>query len=98
MRALEYELFPEAHGSKGKFVTKKGTPADLIIDTGMLLCSDFDKVIPSLNTLNRLFMEGSYARAGEWYPFEIEDEEYKYLVKHLTALPLPRPYRTIKNT
>jgi hypothetical protein len=98
LRTLEYDLFPEAYSSKGKFVSKKGTPADLIIDTGMLLGSDFDKVIPPLDILNRLFLKGDYPRAGEWEPFVIDEEEYKELVKHLIAVPLPRPYRTINNT
>jgi hypothetical protein len=98
LRTLEYDLFPEAYSSKGKFISKKGTPADLIIDMGMLLGSDFDKIIPSLDILNRLFQKGTYPRAGEWEPFGIDEEDYKKLVKHLTAMPLPRPYRTINNT
>ncbi|MEH7356937.1 hypothetical protein V7150_25860 [Neobacillus drentensis] len=98
MRTLEYDLFPEAYGSKGTFVSKKGTIAELIIDTGMLLMSDIDKVIPPLKTLNRMFLEGHYPRFGEWEPFEINEEEYEELVKHLTSIPLARPYRTIENT
>lgn len=97
MRTIEYDLFPEAYGSKGKFVTKEGTAADLIVDTGMLLFSDFDKVIPSLKTLNRMFIKGGFPRAGEWEPFEINEEEYKELVNFLTSLPSQRPYRTIDN-
>lgn len=87
MRTLEYDLIPEAYGSKGKFLTKEGTVADLIIDTGMLLSSEFDKVIPSLKTLNGMFIKGMFPRAGEWEPFEINDEEYKELVDYLTSLP-----------
>lgn len=98
MRILKYDLFPEAYASNDRFVSKEGTVADLIIDTGMLLYSDFDKVIPKLNTLNKMFLKGDYPRAGEWEPFEITQEEYEELVKHLCSLPLPRPYRTLDNT
>lgn len=86
------------YGSKGEFVTKEGTIVELIIDTGMLLSSDFDKVIPSPKTLNQLLLKGAYPRAGEWEPFEINEEEYEKLVKHLTSLPSSRPYRIIINT
>ncbi|MEH7353725.1 hypothetical protein V7150_09110 [Neobacillus drentensis] len=98
MRTIEYDLFPEAYGAKSKFVSKKGTISELIIDTGMLLSSDFDKVIPSIDTLNRMFLKGIYPRAGEWEAFQIDEEEYEELVKHLTLIPSPRPYKTIKNT
>lgn len=98
MRSLEYDLFPEAYGSKNKFVTKEGTITDLIIDTGMLLSSDYDKVIPSLKVLNRLFLNGFYPRSGEWIPFEIDEAEYEELIKDLTSIPSPRPYRTKENT
>lgn len=98
MRVLKYDLFPESYGSKGKFVSKEGTVADLIIDTGMLLYSDFDKVIPNLNTLNKMFLQGDFPRAGEWEPFEITQQEYEQLVKYLCSLPILRPYRTHKNT
>ena len=64
----------------------------------MLLGSDFDKAIPSFAILNRMFLAGSYPRAGEWEPFEIDDQEYQKLVKYLISLPLSRPYRTIDNT
>lgn len=97
MRILKYDLFPEAYGANGRFVSKEGTVADLIIDTGVLLCPDFDKVIPKLNILNMLFMLGNYPRAGEWEPFEIMQEEYEELVEYLRSLPIPRPYRTDNN-
>ena len=74
MRTLEYDLFPEAYGSKGKFLSKEGTIAELIIDTGMLLYSDFDKVIPILKILNQLFLKGYFLRVSEWDPFEINEE------------------------
>lgn len=99
MRIIKYDLSSEAYGSKGKLVYgKKGTIADLIIDTGMLLWSDYDKVIPPLKTLNRMFLEGAFPCAGEWEPFDITEEEYDSLVQYLISLPLPRPYRTIENT
>ncbi len=98
MRILKYDLFPEAYGSNNNFVSKEGTIADLIIDTGMLLNSDFDKVIPTLNILNNIFLKGDYPRAGEWDPFEITQEEYIDLAAYLCSLPLSRPYRTNENT
>jgi hypothetical protein len=97
VRIIRYDLFPEAYASNGMFLTKEGTVADLIIDTGMLLSSDFDKVIPNLDTLNKMFLQGDYPRAGEWVPFEIIAEEYDELVRYLCSLPLSRPYRTYKN-
>jgi hypothetical protein len=93
VKIAKYDLFPEVYGSNGMFLSKEGTLADLIIDTGMLLNPDFDKVIPELNTLNKLFLKGNYPRAGEWEPFEITQQDYKELVKHLCSLPLPKPYR-----
>lgn len=98
MRTLTYDLFPEAYASNGRFLSKEGTVGDLIIDAGILLNSDFDKVIPEFNTLNRLLLQGMYPRAGEWEPFEITLEEYEELVKHLCSLPLSRPYRIFQNT
>lgn len=98
MRTLEYDLWPEAYSANGKFVSKEGTIAQSIVDTGMLLSSDFDKVIPSIYTLNQMFLKGAYPRAGEWEPFQIDEEEYEDLVKYLTSIPSPRPYRTIYNT
>ncbi|SFC97151.1 hypothetical protein [Clostridium uliginosum] len=95
MRILKYDLFPEAYGSNGRFVSKEGTVAELIIDTGMLLNADFDKVIPNLNILNKMFLQGLYPRTGEWEPFEIIQEEYEELVKYLCSLPMPRPYRSL---
>ncbi|MFB3167708.1 hypothetical protein P5G62_011385 [Neobacillus sp. 179-C4.2 HS] len=52
----------------------------MIIDTGMLLWSDYDKVIPPLKTLNRMFLEGAFPCGGDWEPFEITEEEYDSLV------------------
>lgn len=98
MKILKYDLFSEAYGSNGRFVSKEGTVSDLIIDTGMLLNSDFDKVIPKLNILNKIFLQGQYPRAGEWEPFKIAQKEYEELVKYLCSLPLPRPYRIFENT
>lgn len=97
MRILKYDLLPEAYDSNGKFVFKEGTVGDLIIDTGMLLSSDFDKVIPKPNILNKMFLQGNCSRAGEWEPFEITQGEYEELVRYLCSLPLPRPYRTFEN-
>ena len=97
MRILKYDLFPEAYGSNGTFMSREGSIADLIIDTGMRLYSDFDKVIPKINILNRMFLEGLSPRAGEWEPFEINQEEYEELVKYLCSLSLPRPYRIYEN-
>ncbi len=95
MRMIKYELEPEAYGSDGGFISKEGTVADLIIDTGMLINSDYDKVIPSHIELNKLLMRGMYPRAGEWEPFEISLEEYKAVVKYLINLQIPKPYRVI---
>ena len=69
MIILKYDLFPEAYGSNGKFVSKEGTVSNLIIDTGMLLNSNFEKVILKLNILNKMLLQGEYPRAGEWEPF-----------------------------
>lgn len=89
MRIIKYDLFPESYGSNGRFTSKEGTVADLIVDTGLLLNSDFDKVIPKINILNELFLKGYYPRAGEWEPFEIRQEEYEELVNYLCSLPIP---------
>lgn len=97
MRIIKYDLFPEAYGANGRFVFKEGTVADLVVDTGMLLSSDFDKVIPKLDVLNKMFLKGDYPRAGEWQPFEVNQEEYEELVRYLCSLPIPRPYRTYEN-
>ncbi|MFW2492028.1 hypothetical protein ACN077_26250 [Clostridium chromiireducens] len=43
MRTLKYDLFPESYGSEGRFASREGTVADLIMDTGVLLNSDFEK-------------------------------------------------------
>lgn len=93
MRIIEYELMPEALGSNGTFITKSGTVADLIMDTGMLTHADYDKIIPIHPELNKLLMRGSYPRSGEWEPFELSVEEYLEVVKYLVELPLPKPYR-----
>jgi hypothetical protein len=93
MRILKYDLFPEAYGSDNRFMSKEGTIVDFINDTGMLLNSDFDKVIPTINILNNILLQGDYPRTGEWEPFEITQEEYDDLVKGLCSLPLARPYR-----
>lgn len=94
MRIIKYDLTPEAYGSDGKFVSKEGTVADLIIDTGMFLNADFDKVIPKFDILNKMLLKGMASRSGEWEPFEITQQEYEKIVKHLCSLPIPRPYRT----
>lgn len=93
MRKIEYELMPEAFGSNGSFMTKKGTVAELIIDTGMLN-ADYDKVIPSHCELNKLLMRGMYPRAGDWQGIELTAEEYMEVVRYLTSLVSPKPYRT----
>lgn len=95
MKFIKYDLLPEAYGSDNKFIKKEGTVADLILDTGMLMDSQFDKVIPPLSVLNRMLIMGYYPRAGEWEPFEISQEEYIELIENLVSLPLARPYRTI---
>lgn len=94
MKVIEYELFPEAFGSNGNFLTKKGTVGELIVDTGMLSNSDYDKVIPPLPDLNKLLMQGTYPRAGEWNPFTLTRGEYIEVMDYLIKLPLPRPYRS----
>lgn len=68
----------------------------MIIDTGMLLWSNYDKVIPPLKTLNKMFLEGSFPCAGEWEPFEITDEEYDDLVQYLISLPSPSHIELLK--
>jgi len=98
MRFIKYDLSPEAHGSDDKFIKKEGTVADLILDTGMLMGTEFDKVIPPISVLNRILQKGYYPRAGEWDPIEISQEEYIELIEHLVSLPLARPYRTIEHT
>lgn len=98
MRTLKYDLFPEAYASNGRFLSKEGTVGDLIIDTGMLLNSDFDKVIPKIDILNKMLLKGMSSRSGEWEPFEIEQQEYEELVKYLCSLPIPRPYRINDNS
>jgi hypothetical protein len=98
LRIVKYDLTPEAYGSNDKFVTKEGNVAYLIIDTGLLLHADFDKVIPKRDILNKMLLKGLSSRAGEWDPFEIDQLEYEELVKYLCSLPLPRPYRTYNNT
>lgn len=98
MRTIIYDLFPEAYNSGGNFITKEGTVAELIIDTGMLLSSDFDKVIPPIQVLNKLLLSGSYPRSGEWTPFQLIMQEYDELVQFLISIPLPRPYRKSDNS
>ncbi|WP_135554645.1 hypothetical protein [Paenibacillus cymbidii] len=98
MRFIKYGLLPEAYGSDSKFIKKEGSVTDLILDTGMLIGSEFDKVIPPLSVLNRMFLKGFYPRTGEWEPFDISQEEYNELIKELVSLPLARPYRTIDHT
>ena len=97
MQTLEYDLLPEAYNSGGKFITKQGTVAELIIDTGILLNSDFDKVIPPIQVLNNILLSGCYPRSGEWTPFQLTMQEYNELVQYLISLPLPRPYRKSDN-
>jgi hypothetical protein len=97
MRIVEYELTPEAYGSNGSFKTKQGTIADLIIDIGMLIGADYDKVIPPYNELKSLLLRGMYPRAGEWESFVISEEEYLEVVDNLIRLPLPKPYRHYKS-
>ncbi|MDZ4992123.1 hypothetical protein GNF80_03935 [Clostridium perfringens] len=96
MRIIEYSLEPEAYGANGKFVDKKGTVANLILDNGILIGLPFDKVIPEFKVLNKVLLEGFWPRSGWWTPFEITEEEYDELVEYLLALPLNRPFRVEK--
>lgn len=93
MKVLEYRLFPEAYGGNGTFMDKKGSAGNLVTDMGLLVNSDFDKVIPSMEILNGLFLEGGYGRNGEWEPFELNENEYIELVEYLLSLPLNKKYR-----
>ncbi len=97
MKILKYDLLPESYGSNGRFMLKEGTVAELIIDTGMLQNSDFDKVIPKLNILNEMFLKGEYPRSGEWEPFKITQKEYEELILYLCSLSLSRPYRILES-
>ena len=96
MRIIEYSLEPEAYGSKGEFVDKKGTVADLILDNGILMGLPFDKIIPKLKVLNKILLDGGWPRSGWWTPFEITKEEYDELVIYLLSIPLNRPFRVEK--
>lgn len=93
MKILKYTLFPEAYGYNGKFVDKIGTIGELVVDMGLLINSDFDKVIHKLDILNILFAEGIYGRSGEWDPFQLNQSEYNQLIEYLLSLPLSRKYR-----
>ncbi|EGT3617248.1 hypothetical protein FHH43_13635 [Clostridium perfringens] len=96
MRIIKYSLEPEAYGANLEFVDKKGTVADLILDNGILIGLPFDKVIPELNVLNKVLLEGYWPRSGWWEPFEITIDEYNELVDYLLQLPLNRPFRIEK--
>lgn len=96
MRTIKYKLEPEAYGANWKFIDKTGTVADLILDNGILIGLPFDKVIPELKELNKIFLNGFWPRSGEWTPFEITKEEYDELVEYLLAIPLNRPFRIEK--
>ena len=96
MKIIKYTLLPEAYGSNGTFIDKTGTVADLIIDTGMLMNSEFDKVIPEYKILNNLLLEGMYPRSGDLEPFSLTLDEYEELVDYLINLPLAKPYRIEK--
>jgi hypothetical protein len=94
MKTFIYDLFPEAATSNGRFISKEGTVAELIIDTGMLTHADHDKVIPGIDDLNKMLLRGNYPRAGEWEPFELDKKEYDELVLYLCSLKTRKPYRT----
>lgn len=93
MRRIKYILMPEAYKGNGNFTEKEGTVGELITDTGFLMGADYDKVIPTVDELNKIFIFGSYPRCVEWEPFEISKSEYTELVEYLCALPNIRPYR-----
>lgn len=93
MKIVNYKLFPEAYGSNGQFIDKVGTVGELVVDMGLLINSDFDKVIPNINILNALLLEGNYGRAGDWESFKLNEDEYNELVKYLLELPLNKKYR-----
>lgn len=96
MRNIKYILEPEAYGYDGSFINKTAPIADLIIDTGMLIHADFDKVIPEFEILNKLLLKGYYPRSGEWEPFSLTPDEYDELVDYLISLPLNKPFRVEK--
>lgn len=93
MIRIDYTLFPEAYKAKGQFIEKNGTVGELLEETGILLGSDYDKVIPPLEEINRILLKGDYPRAGEWEPITLDDNEYEEVVDDLCNLQLLRPYR-----
>lgn len=99
MRVFEYCLLPESEYTgtfvkrEGHLIYKNGTVADLVIDTGMLLVSDYDKLIPPLAIFNKILCQGGFSRLGEWEPFELSEDEYDEMVKYLISINMPRPYR-----
>lgn len=96
MRIIKYSLEPEAYGANGKFIDKKGTVADLILDNGILIGLPFDKVIPEFKVLNKVLLEGFWPRSGWWEPFEITPDEYNELVDYLLQIQLNKPFRIEK--
>ena len=101
MKKFEYCLEPESgyNGTfdrkEGHLVYKSGTVADLVIDTGMLNWSDYDKTIPSFVDFNDLLLKGFSPRLGEWEPFKLTNTEYIEMVEYLISLPLLKPYRKL---
>lgn len=93
MKLIKYTLFPEAYSSNGTFIDKEGCVGKLIVDVGLLINSNFDKVIPKIDMLNKLLIAGGNGRAGEWEPFELNREEYMEVVEYLFKLPLNKKYR-----
>lgn len=101
LKSYYYHLLPES-GYTGDYIRKEdhyfvkyGTVADMIHDSGMLWLSDFDKVIPDLETLNEILQKGDFGRMAEWEPFTLDEKEYLELINILLSLPLARPYRVI---
>lgn len=99
MRQYEYYLLPEAGYTgedvkkEGHYLVKTGTVADMLHESGLLNLSDFDRIIPNIEELNRILEQGIFARLVEWEPFTIDPKEYDEMVQQMLAIPMDRPYR-----
>lgn len=90
MREITYSIIA---GPNGKVASKKASLEDLVIDTGMFINYESDKVIPKFPGINKVFFKGSVEGRWSWEPFNISGDEYHELVERLISLPIPRPYR-----
>ena len=99
MLYIEYFLLPEAgyngkyDRKEGHYIIKRGTIADMIHDSGMLLGYDFNNTIPSYVELNNILQTGGYGRLVEWDPVTVDENEYNDIVRFLLGISRNRPYR-----